>query len=513
MKPTHHINSAPEFEDIQGLIRFAHGHLSESCLLLLDISDADAARAWLSHAPITSAAGADPKPQRALQVAFSANGLSALGLTDEVIGEFSAEFIAGMSSDPNRSRRLGDTGSNAPGEWAWGGSAATAPDLVLMLYAAPDSLDDWSARIQSGDFDSAFSIAATLKTDVRDTREHFGFVDGISQPTIDWQQRGSTDRHERDRYSNLAALGEFVLGYRNEYGLYTSRPLLDPQSDPRAQQLPLAEDEHELRDLGRNGTYLVIRQLSQDVAGFWQYVDSRADSNANLRERLAALMVGRERDGAPLVSRDWNPIDGIDADSERGRNNHFTFDNDPHGQRCPIGAHVRRSNPRTGDYPAGVRGLLSRLIRTFGFGRRHPHDDLVASTRFHRVLRRGRRYGPTISPQQALHANANTDERGLQFISLGANIASQFEFVQSAWSASSKFAGLSSESDPLLGNREPLIDGTSTDDFSIPQAQGPNRCLHSIPAFVAVRGGGYFFMPGIKALRYIAGQSSTSTNE
>ena len=171
-----------------------------------------------------------------------------------------------------------------------------------------------------------------------------------------------------------------------------------------------------------------------------------------------------------------------------------------------MGAHIRRSNPRTGDLPAGVTGLLSRLLRILGFVRPSIRTDTVASTRFHRLLRRGREYGVHIEPEDAVRAGpADEPATGLHFICLVANIARQFEFVQNAWSVSSKFSGLSGEADPLLGTREPLLHGERTDGFTIPQESGAPRCIAGLPRFVTVRGGAYFFLPGIRALRYIAG--------
>jgi len=502
-----------DFSDMQGLVRYSHAHLSEASFLLVNVANVDAARSWLDSAPVTTAASTNPLPEYALQIALTAQGLRALELDKRLIEGFSEEFIVGMTGDSNRSRRLGDVGNNAPANWDWGGKVDETPHLVLMLYTVPGCLDAWEKEVRGEQFSNAFRLQKVLKTAVMGPQEPFGFVDGISQPKLDWHGTISTDLHERDRYSNLLALGEIVLGYPNEYGLYTTRPLLDPMLNPEAQPLPAAKDQPEMRDLGRNGSYLVIRQLGQDVPGFWQFVDRAAGSNTEEREQLASAMVGRHRNGTPLATSANEPIQGIDEDELRSKANQFTFDDDPHGQLCPIGAHIRRANPRTGDFPAGVSGLVSRLIRIFGFGRRHPRDDLIASTRFHRILRRGRAYGPVLLPDDAVKADAPVAERGLQFICIGANISRQFEFVQNAWSMSAKFAGLPTESDPLQGNREPLLSGEPTDRFTLPQANAPARCIKSLPQFVTVSGGAYFFMPGIKALQYIAGQETETTEQ
>lgn len=492
-----------DFDDIQGLVRFAHARLTESAFMLLKIKDAAAARQWLAAAPITSAGTVIPAPETALQVAFTAAGLRALGLDEAIIGEFSSEFTVGMSTDENRSRRLGDIGNNHPQQWRWGSTEESSPHLLLMVYTGAGKLTRYLQRFRQGAFKAAFDTLSSLTAKSAGAEEPFGFADGISQPLIDWQQAITTDVHERDAYINLLALGEVLLGYPNEYGLYTARPLLNPRQVPNTQPLPGALDQPGLKDLGRNGTYLVLRQLSQDVTGFWQFIDQQSGSNAQEREQLAAAMVGRQRDGTPLVGISGKAITGIEPGQA---DNQFTFDDDPLGRQCPIGSHVRRANPRTGDFPPGVEGAVTRLIRTLGFGRRHPGDDLIASARFHRVLRRGRAYGSKLTPQQALRANPlkkASEERGLYFVCLGANIERQFEFVQNAWSMSSKFAGLPTESDPLLGNREPLASGAATDNFTLPREDAPARCVKGLPQFVTVQGGAYFFMPGMRALEFI----------
>ena len=158
--------------------------------------------------------------------------------------------------------------------------------------------------------------------------------------------------------------------------------------------------------------------------------------------------------------------------------------------------------------PPRVSGPLQRLLRTLGFGRRFPQEDLIASTRFHRILRRGRVYGERLTPEEAL-ADTGSDpgEQGLLFVCLGANISRQFEFVQGAWLASAKFAGLPTESDPLLGSREPLLDGSPTNRFSRPRESAPACITEGLPRFVTVRGGAYFFMPGLRALDFIVQQA------
>jgi deferrochelatase/peroxidase EfeB len=133
----------------------------------------------------------------------------------------------------------------------------------------------------------------------------------------------------------------------------------------------------------------------------------------------------------------------------------------------------------------------------------------MSSVRFHRILRRGREYGAGLSPSDALApAPPNDPERGLHFICLNANISRQFEFLQNAWIMNTKFSGMTGESDPLLGNREPRPGCPTTDDFVIQKADGLPRRVSRLPQFVTVRGGAYFFLPSLRALRYFADAGS-----
>ena len=501
---------AADRDDIQGLLQSGYGHHTEACFLLLRIKDREAARTWLLTAPVTSAAmserpcgtnasaQAESLPEIVLQVALSSEGLRALELADDIIEGFAAEFVSGMGGDANQARRLGDVGASAPERWHWG-VGNRVPHVLVLLYALPGHLRAWHQVIEHQCM-VGFESLACLETANAIDFEPFGFRDGISQPKIDWERRRAARDEDRLAYSNLSCLGEFVLGYPNEYGGYTDRPLLDAGGEAQA-ALPRAEDAPGKADLGRNGSYLVLRQLQQDVQGFWQFLDRATGGDPDQRERLAAAMVGRSLQGLPLVEA-TDETHTCDAATSKPDLNAFTYHSDPQGLRCPLGAHIRRANPRNADLPPGTRGILSRLIRTLGFDAEALQHDLVASTRFHRLLRRGRKYGAS-SLAESL-AGPPGAEAGIHFICLGANLARQFEFVQNAWMTGTKFDGLTAESDPLLGPRLPAPDGTRTDGYSIPQPGGPDRCVAGLPQFVTVVGGAYFFLPGIRALRYLA---------
>jgi len=486
-----------ELDDIQGLVRFGYKHHTEAAFLLLRVKDREAARRWLATVPVSTAATIEPPPETALQIALSAEGMRALGVDDAVVGSFAAEFVSGMADDANRARRLGDVGVNDPSRWQWG-RGDRVPHVAVLLYAMPGRLADLQRSIEA-QCQGGFDRMACLATIDLDGIEPFGFTDGISQPLLDWERRRPARDAEQADYSNLSCLGEYLLGYPNEYGGYTDRPLLDPSL--AGARLPRAEDAPDRADLGRNGSYLVLRQLRQDVHGFWQFVDRRASGNADERERIASAMVGRTRDGVPLVGPADEKFEGGGAPGDL---NAFTYRADRDGLRCPLGAHVRRSNPRNADLPPGAPGIVSWAMRTLGFDADSLDHDLVASTRFHRLLRRGREYGPAVSIEQALGEPGGGAEPGLHFICLNANLARQFEFVQNAWAMGIHFDGLPNESDPLLGTRLPSAEGVPSDGFSLPRGDGPDERISGLPQFVTVLGGAYFFLPGIRALRFLA---------
>lgn len=489
-----------ELTDVQGLVRFGFNHLTEACYLLLHIRDAAPATAWLAGVLplITTAVKLPVKPTTAVQVAFTASGLRKLGLSKETLGGFSAEFLQGMAGSEDRSRRLGDLGASAPESWEWG-RPGSEPHALIILMAAPGLLEGQLRIAESGAFGAGFEIIACLPTSDMHSHEPFGFRDGISQPEIDWQQRqrgGDTVL----RFTNVVTLGEVLLGYPNSYGKYTDRPLLDPSEETTC--LPFAEDQSTKKDLGRNGTYLVLRQLEQDVRAFWKFADRSADSDPAERTRLAEAMVGRKLGGDPLVPLLSAEIPGI-ADHPNSPPNRFTYDLDPSGIQCPFGAHVRRANPRNVDLPGDPQWFLPQWLRMLGYGIRSFRDDALASTRFHRVIRRGREYGPALSINDALELPPKDDnKRGLHFVCLNANISRQFEFVQAAWLMNPAFDGLSDEADALLGNRTGVGNCPSTGTYSIPREGSPARVLSGVPQFVTVRGGAYFFLPSLNALRY-----------
>jgi Dyp-type peroxidase family len=464
------VTGAIELEDVQGLVLRGYGSLRAARYLLLRIEDAAAARVWLG-ALAGRVTTAERSPDgTAVNVALTAPGLAALGLRGPALAGFSLEFAEGMAS-PHRSRILGDVGESAPERWAWGGPGGDAVHVLLLLFATDEAalarLHDERVREAEA---AGLRVVAGLNTVDLGDHEHFGFRDGISQPVI----AGSG---QTESALNTIQPGEFLLGYVNEHGQLTERPALEAGEDP---DRVLPRDDSHRPDLGRNGTYLVMRQLRQDVRAFWRWADeaSRApdgSADPDAMTRLAAKMVGRWPGGAPLA------LSPERDDPALAKANDFAYQTaDPDGLRCPIGAHARRTHPRDSlDPQPGT-------------------EQSIAVGKRHRLIRRGREYGAALAPGTLLDAADDGVDRGLHFICLCGNIARQFEFVQATWVTSPKFGGLHEDDDPLLGAR-----GPGAGAFRV---QGrPVRERHrDLPRFVTVRGGAYFFLPGLRALRYLS---------
>jgi Dyp-type peroxidase family len=456
-----------ELGDIQGLVARGYSDLNSATYVLLRVDAAEAGRAWLETL-LDQVTPAPANPQDiALNVAFTASGLSALGLPDVVLAQFSNEFTAGMTTS-HRRRMFGDVDASAPETWSWGGPDTPEPHILLALFGRDaDTLNQRHAELSAAFRGVSELTRLDAFTDL-DGKEHFGFADGISQPTIE----GISSR--KDVPPNTIRIGEFVLGYVNEYGLYTDRPLVDRGADPGG--VLAADIEGSGRaDLGRNGTYLVFRQLAQDVRGFWRYLASLSEDR-NQQTWLAARMVGRWPSGAPVtLSPD------VDNAQLSGAND-FTYQYaDPLGLQCPIGAHVRRAHPRDSLDPAPGTARSVELDKR------------------HRLLRRGREYGPPVPPESLYSVPPLDDpERGLFFICVAANIGRQFEFVQHSWVNNPKFDDLYDEPDPVVGYHP-----SQASNFTIPSDPVRLR-LRNLPQFVTTRGGAYFFLPSLRALRYLS---------
>jgi len=502
-----------ELNDIQGIIRRGYGTLEAAYFLLLEIKDANLAKIWIGELVDTIRDGttSPEKTDTCVNIAFTQAGFDELGLDKELDNRFSIEFEGGMTTD-HRQNILGDYGESAPENWVWGGPETTPVHVLLLLYARDQNELDKLYNDHRKKFEES-GLAEIHKLDtipLPGRKEHFGFRDGIAQPMItglldkvpeSQHQTIQTILDEGGSDGNIVAAGEFILGYKNSYKKIPNSPLVKT-AGRNGSQLPSpkldVEDREGSSDFGCNGSYLVFRQLRQKVFDFWKYIDEKTlntdqGSNPVARDRLAAKMVGRWRSGAALVlhpEADPNDPNLIDED-EFGYNKR-----DPHGEACPIGSHVRRSNPR--DSLKAQDSATAKVAQE--------------NTNKHRILRRGRAYGKpsseTLDPQEFLDKGKAESEVGLQFICFNANIGRQFEFIQHTWINNSKFADLYSEADPLLGPIPDENKATSTEKEIFGKFVEPDNPLRQrvsgLNRFIDVRGGAYFFMPGIKAIRYLS---------
>lgn len=448
-----------DLDDIQGLFARGYRRHRYARFTVFTVREPAASRALLEWLLPRLTTAAPFSGDAAINVAFTPSGLRQLGLPESVIAGFSAEFIEGMAT-ANRSRFLGDVGESDPSSWAWGGPRGPSADGLILLYATdPRILESQWAELARRLVELGISETTELRTRELGDTEPFGFHDGISQPII----AGLPKAAQAER---TVPAGEFVLGYPNARGQLTDRPLLPASDDPGRVLLPDPAGSGAV-DLGRNGTYLVLRQLEQDVDGFWRFLglaSRQTDGSEDLGQRasLAAKMVGRWPSGAPLISAPDRDIPALRDD------NTFAYQGDPRGLACPIGAHIRRANPRD-SLPPGPAASLDT-------------SDL------HRLLRRARSYGPTESGGHGT---------GLYFICLAGNLERQFEFVQHTWLKNPTFNGLYDDADPLTGGHPP-----SGGTFTVPARPVRHR-YRGLPQFVRTRGGAYFFLPGVSALRFL----------
>jgi Dyp-type peroxidase family len=479
-----------EKQDIQGLLVRGYRQLPNAAYALLQIRDPDQAAAYLNTLAdeITTA---EVEPERtAIHLAFAYPALQKLGLPANSRQSFSRQFKEGMT-ETHRQSILGDREANDPTHWTWGGPENESIDLLLLLYATNSGTLDQLHETQKRRFESAGLVEIRyLPTEpLADHKEHFGFRDGISQPMV--RGFGKSDQLPD---SQTIPTGEFVLGYHNWYEQYPDSPHVAPEDDPE-NLLPSKPDQAEFRDLGKNGSYLVFRQLSQNVPAFWNYMKEQSSvaGDANTTKAavtLASKMVGRWPSGAPLVKAPEKD------DPTLAQENDFLYWNeDKEGLKCPLGAHIRRTNPR--DW------LLTEKTDV----------ESVEMVRKHRLLRRGRSYGPpliaSMNTEEILDAPADDQPRGLHFICFVGDIIRQFEFVQNAWVTFHKFGGLYEDSDPLIGTHFQK-EGVITDTFTVQSLPVRKRCRH-LPQFTKIEGGAYFFFPGIRAIKYLA-TVATSTS-
>lgn len=463
-KPTLAPNPTPipadQIADIQGLILRGFGQ-PVAVHVVASVADAATARQLLATLAdpsdsdsLTVTAGTewgDDRPDYCLALGITAMGLVALGVPDEHVATFPSEFLDGAVK---RAGKVGDWGASSPSRWADGYRDAESAHVLFSLYAAdPAALDARTEQLLAM-LDGSMHVlsqrdAAVFAEDK--TEVHFGYKDGISQPII----AGDPVLRPAD-HQPAAAAGEFVLGYESQYAGVT----LD---------IPTPHE------LGLNGSFTAFRLLDQDVAAFEDFLTDQGTKTGLGTEKLAAKLVGRWRNGVPIVlSPDTDsPEPAIPKDQW---NNFGYKDEDGDGLKCPIGSHMRRSNPR--DQP---------MV---------PVGDGEAR----RIMRRGMPYGPRWSAGD----KPDKVERGLAGHFIGASLVLQFETVMGEWlNQGMTKPEITGTNDVLLGVGMPharcpiptaAADGTVDAD---------GITITGFPQFTRTRGCVYAFLPSMTALRWL----------
>ncbi len=466
---------------VQGNILRAYGNAFVHVRhLVLEIGDRAQARAALRDlldpqppGPRLTSGATWPegwRPDLCANIGFTAHGLAAMGVDDTELATFPPEFREGMAA---RARLLGDVGPSAPESWLGGLNQAHRVDVIITLHAqdtqpldaATDALvgrvrawtlvgDPIDGRALTRDLsDPAVVDRTTWAGPDSERAVHFGYRDGIEDPRIGSIQAGDGTGDPRQ----FTPLGALLVGEK------TTMPHVwwaVPQPDV----------------LGRWGVFNAFRMLQQDVVGFNHLLKTTVHGRPDLTSDLvAAKLCGRYPNGDPLSTVEVEVLVGHLPDGSPDVRTHevIGFADDPDGLRCPIGAHVRRANPRDAV-------IVQR-----------------ASNEVRRVTRRGMPYGPPFDP------DAPDDQpRGLLGNFLCADLGAQFEALQNDWiNLGFQDPRITGTNDPLVGNHDPL----EAPFRFVPDPAAPSDVVEvPMPQLVRTVGGAYAFLPSMAALAWLA---------
>ncbi len=440
-------HAALEFEDIQHFLMSRPPARAARYEFLTFRSEAGG-RAWLmgliDKVGTARAVGANVADSRWVTVGFTWSGLQALGIDDASLGTFPEEFRQGMAA---RADILGLTGTNHPDNWV-GGLASPKLHAIAILFARDIAERERCRQEHERHVKQCDGVELLSSLDLEaippfdHAHEHFGYRDRLSQPVIE-----GTGVEPTPGSGPPLKPGEFFLGYPDEEGSVTGMP------------------EPEI--LSCNGSYVAYLRMEEHVGAFRDFLREHGETPEQ-QELIAAKLMGRWRSGAPLVLATEKDDPSLGADHRR--NNDFNYANmDPHGYGCPLGAHIRRMNPR----------------------------DTAANMNRRKMIRRGGTYGPPLpegAPEDGI-------ERGIAAFVGCASLVRQFEFAMNVWANDPNFHELGNERDPIFGTQ----DGTF--DMTIPK-RPIRKKIKGLPAFTTIRGGAYFFLPGLRALHYLASLSN-----
>ena len=436
-------DGALELEDIQHFL-MSRPPARAARYEFLTFRSAACGRAWLmgliDKVGTAKAVGSNLVDSRWVTIGFAWNGLRALGVDEASLATFPEEFRQGMAA---RAEILGTTGANRPDHWV-GGLASRDLHAIAILFARDvaerercrQEHERYLVQCEGVELLSSLDLEALPPFDY--AHEHFGYRDRLSQPVIE-----GTGVEPTPGSGPPIKPGEFFLGYPDEEGPAAGMP------QPGI--------------LSRNGSYVAYLRMNEHVGAFRNFLREHGETPEQ-QELIAAKLMGRWRSGAPLVLAPDKDDPSLGADFQR--NNAFTYaDMDPNGYACPLGAHIRRMNPR----------------------------DTAVNMNRRKMIRRGGTYGPPLpegAPEDGI-------ERGIAAFVGCASLVRQFEFAMNVWANDPNFHELGNERDPIFGTQD------RTFDMTIPK-RPVRKKIRGLPAFTTIRGGAYFFLPGIRALRYLA---------
>lgn len=492
-----------DLTDIQGNIVKAYSayHFTKARYLFLRVDNGDSGRAFVGAiaTKVTSAEYWGDKnakiPRVTTNIGFTFSGLKALELPTASLMGFPEDFVMGMAK---RKDILGDDGPSDPQHWdkIWREAVHIWISINGQTLDAVEERYEWIVRQEqktrggvtlltghrgeNGKDNLPYQDAGVLydkKSGQPTAKEHFGYTDGIGDPVFEGQHNIQARVPGRGKFTGergwqALATGEFILGHIDEAMEY-------PQTAPKPKLL------------AKNGTYMVYRKLHENVGSFNAFLDKQSRMYPGSKEQLAAKFAGRWRDnGAPVTSA---PDDASKAEwdtryadanfsGKKRMLTEFTYDDDISGAKCPLSAHIRRINPR---------GSLE-------FGAKGAYETPGALVNRRRILRRGLPYG------EVKDETRDDGNHGIVFMALNADIKRQFEFIQQQWVNYANDFKEGNDKEVLLGNHDMQHPGKVVLQAE-PRSGQPPHFVYDIPRLIEVRGGDYFFIPSITALKMIAG--------
>ncbi|GAA5925473.1 hypothetical protein JCM10213_008798 [Rhodosporidiobolus nylandii] len=451
-------------DDVDGFKRVLRSHVLDKITSTADVVKAaeEIERYRVSHAD------GFLEHIRGLNLSFSAMGLAKLGV--DVAAAFPDDIAFRVGQQDDALEALGDprdVGGLSTWRDVWKGalfSSSSPPStelsrpagrrvdgIFLLTAASKHALDKAVGKLLKR-LSHTISLVRRKDGTVRPGRqaahEHFGFLDGVTRPTV----VGFNDQH-RAPGETASPADVFIL--------------------PASQ------------DWRGNGSFLVVRELQQKVPEFETWCEDMAKSvkpcpvHPNL---IAARMVGRWQNGVPLVMSPTLEQGNLASDIRLRED--FDFSGDLLGEACPYVAHIRKANPRQG-------------------------SSASLATVQHRVLRSGIAYGPEVGEQEKRKGKTEHD-RGLFFVCYQSSIENGFRFIQQSWLNSPRIpvdnavGSVEPGCDLIAGQRLSEKGGLRTAQGLLPGSPTSPGDKVAVPSFVVPRGGEYFFTPSLDGLKHLA---------